>query len=261
MSRKIEIIENINNAHCDIFLRLEERLRNHNIESIEEAEKLSKKAERFGDIETADIDLVWGELWNKPLYSYTNEKNGEKWRKQLEKFGIQNGSARIDIAMDPQKILGLKEKGVVDAAEKRLRAIYTAAKHLTELQERKNSRIVFPTLRKSCSKKESMKLIIESLQKSLGKGWGPITVLHFFTDIGISIKPDLHVARTLEYIGISDFLGEIDESYRPNIDECIDIHFAVLAMNKALQERSSHYTLRYIDKVLMNISRDGLLSD
>ena len=66
-----------------------------------------------------------------------------------------------------------------------------------------------------------MKLIIESLQKSLGKGWGPITVLHFFTDIGISIKPDLHVARTLEYIGISDFLGEIDESYRPNIDECM----------------------------------------
>ena len=117
MSRKIEIIENINNAHCDIFLKLEEKLRNHNIESIEEAEKLSKKAERFGDIETADIDLVWGELWNKPLYSYTNEKNGEKWRKQLEKFGIQNGSARIDIAMDPQKILGLKEKGVVDAAK------------------------------------------------------------------------------------------------------------------------------------------------
>ena len=49
-------------------------------------------------------------------------KSGEN----LEKFGIQNGSARIDIAMDPQKILGLL------SAEKRLRAIYTAAKHLTE---------------------------------------------------------------------------------------------------------------------------------
>jgi len=264
MGRKIEIIETVKNEHCKLFLDLEKKLKGHNIQSIKQAEYQSKLAESFGDIETADIDHVWSKLWDKPLYAGMRETTAIKWKKQLENLKIHEGKTRIEISSDPNIILDFKKKSDVKVTvpDNRLLSIHLAAKYLSDLKEKeKRGSIIFPNLKKSCNKKLLMTSTVEKLKNSLGRGWGHTTVFHFFTDIGISIKPDLHVARTLNYIGISEFIAEIKDSYRPNQDECIDIHFAILQMNKILIEKSPRYTLRYIDKILMNFSRDGLLNN
>ena len=260
MSRKIEIIENINNDDCDNFLKLEKKLKNLDIKSILDAENLSKKAEEFGDIDAADIERVWTILWDKRLYSGMKEATATKWKKQLEDVNIHENHMMREISIDPKIVLDLKKNSDITVPDDRLIGIHSAAKYLINREE-KFGKIIFPYLKKECSKKVLMANTIESMQQGLGKGWGHTTVFHFLTDIGISVKPDIHVARTLNFMGISKFIDDVKDSYRPNLEECIDIHFVILGMSKILREVSSHYTMRYIDKILMNISKDGALEN
>ena len=80
-------------------------------------------------------------------------------------------------------------------------------------------------------------------------GLGEITVLHALTDMGLAVKPDLHLTNTMRHFGLNprdpleinahvgDLLCALRRSGRANIPKKI----------------------RYVDKVLMEISRQGII--
>ena len=46
------------------------------------------------------------------------------------------------------------------------------------------------------------------LKQELGSGWGHVTVLHLMTDLGIAVKPDLHLVRATRAIGLHDCVSD-----------------------------------------------------
>jgi hypothetical protein len=100
-----------------------------------------------------------------------------------------------------------------------------------------------------------------------GRGWGATTVNHLLTDLGLSVKPDLHLRRSAVRLGILDDIlvdtptKEIDKlGYK--LDSKI-VH-RLLDLSKLISpiaNPSPRTTLREMDKVLMELSRQGLMSD
>jgi hypothetical protein len=99
--------------------------------------------------------------------------------------------------------------------------------------------------------------------KSVGMGWGIVTVYHMLTDLGLTPKPDLHLKRSAIRMGLLS--PQIPSNYPEELFNNVDEHDIVLAVMK-LSELTSptaypenpRSTLREVDKVLMEWSRQEL---
>lgn len=104
----------------------------------------------------------------------------------------------------------------------------------------------------------------EAFAKGVGRGWGYVTVNHLLTDLGLSIKPDLHLRRSAIWMGMlpaySQNLGPADiDRLNRSVDSQIVEGLHELSIHikpKAVDMR--HATLREMDKVLMEWSFTGL---
>lgn len=85
----------------------------------------------------------------------------------------------------------------------------------------------------------------------LGAGWGHITVLHFLTDLGLACKPDLHLVRTVRHLGMS---LDLRNAKVPNLTDSIIINTRVRELLRLIDGEVRPARLRYLDKVLMDIS-------
>ena len=101
----------------------------------------------------------------------------------------------------------------------------------------------------------------------VGRGWGATTVNHMLTDLGLSVKPDLHLRRSVVRLGLlgqrvpSD-LPEIDINRRETELSPMVVN-ALVHLSREIQPMASPdkptSVLREIDKVLMECSRLNLL--
>jgi len=102
-------------------------------------------------------------------------------------------------------------------------------------------------------------------QKSRPYGWGPVTSYHMLTDLGLAVKPDIHLVRSICRLGLlegsaSDLPSE-DLKLTKNAEEkAVEVAikltiFIAKSKNNNVQMRP---LLREVDKVLMEWSRYGL---
>lgn len=94
---------------------------------------------------------------------------------------------------------------------------------------------------------KDLRSTVAVIKAEMGRGWGDVTVLHFLTDMGSAVKPDIHVKRTVDHLWGS----ASDDDYE--INELIS-NLVVKMDGKLTPSR-----LRYVDKVMMEISRQGVL--
>jgi Na+-driven multidrug efflux pump len=81
----------------------------------------------------------------------------------------------------------------------------------------------------------------------IGSGWGFITTSHLLTDLGLSIKPDLHVQRSAHHLGL------VPQQAAARTTAIAVIDFSKRVASELSQDQRS--TLREVDKVLMEWSR------
>lgn len=252
------------NVPRDRFLDLHRQLEEWS--ATNEAKCLS---ERTVDPATATAEMIWPVLWDKPFFTNRGDSFAKKWKKDI-RTATNGTKAEIDCAWqtwgDPA-VLNIrhvtKGKGrsdecfEVDGAEAhclkirdpkvpplcRLYAIQGAAEGLRSLTEgHRHPFKDFPN--------RSLSEVVKKLKCEFGWGWGDATILHALTDMGLAVKPDRHLKNTMRELGL-----ECEDPIKINEDAC-----RLREQINSSELVASHVSLRYIDKVLMDISRVGIIS-
>lgn len=222
------------------------------------------------DPHTADIESCWEVMWSKPLYANTYVHIGERKRAAIapqmsgswrfigdddERFLISHiGGRNATENFSIQGVLANAMHATHKIAAHRLFAIQGAASFLRTLAAQAGEQAPFAFFAD-----ERLSKLVPDLRHQLGRGWGPISVLHMLTDLGLAVKPDLHLVRTVRRLGLLTGLGEVKV---PNEETAVRINEAVAKLAFEYGGSSSRAAnLRYMDKLLMEVSRQGLLDE
>lgn len=244
------------------FQALEQRLAENFPEALREAKALS---ENIADPRTANADEAWARSWNKPLYAHTRVAIGASMVQKIAPFmdgawrHWGNGNATVCFKKEGKGVTSEAFRAVTPQAREirlktgiplhRLFAIQGAAEALRNRAGR--SKTPYADLIDL-----DLNETVQTVQGEMKTGWGPITVLHFLTDLGLACKPDLHLVRTVRHLGLS--LGLRDRLV-PSLSETITINRWVRSLVEELDGSFSPPRLRYTDKVMMEISKQGLI--
>lgn len=111
---------------------------------------------------------------------------------------------------------------------------------------------------------EKLKGWTKEFSTRIGRGWGPVTVYHMLTDLGLTPKPDLHLRRSAIRMGLLS--PAVPSSIAEDLITFKYDHEVVLAVIKLSEQitpaaypQSPRSALREVDKVLMEWSRQGLV--
>ena len=216
------------------------------------------------DPRSAGPDEIWPVLWSKPLYSNTRDEIGTRYVEKLRplmqgtwlQWGHDEHAFRITLSGKGRKADAFYATGAAQAVQNatgiawwRLHAIQggaTALRRRTGLSEKPYADLVAAPL----------SLSVQIVRAEMGKWWGHITALHFLTDLGLAVKPDLHLVRSVRFLGMGD---QIKAAAVPSPDDSIRINEAVRNLAYKLVKHDDPKTLRRVDKNLMAISKYGLL--
>lgn len=103
----------------------------------------------------------------------------------------------------------------------------------------------------------------DSFSRHVGMGWGPVTVYHLLTDLGVAVKPDLHLVRSAVRMGLlsPQVPSDVDQEGIDMVSEH-SVVVAVIELSKSIKATACpskpNTSLREVDKVLMEWSRQGL---
>lgn len=253
----------INQPH-EQFLVLHDRLRDLHPDAIQEARDLAASTV---DPRIAGPDAIWRVLWDKPLYANARVNVAKRWVADIETD--MAGAWKI-LGADPavfrirQVLPGVKrEYFEVEGAVGRefisrhniaLHRLYRIQGAATALRARA-ARQAYPFADIVGS---ALSVTIPKLQAELGPGWGVITVLHALTDMGLAVKPDLHLVNTMRSLQLSKGLADRKV---PDFQDALKINQDVRTLLKNLGRDDDPSTLRYFDKVLMDLSHRNILSE
>ena len=231
---------------------------------IKEAECLAKETVCP---KTAGAKEIWKILWDKPLFTNVSAEVGEHWRDQIacrmsgawrewgadiDEFRIRRKSPGMN--NECFEVLGDKALEFVeplgDFPRVRLYAIQGAAAVMRSCRRPFAHLPNFPLV---------SEITVRELEADLGWRWGHTTVMHVLTDVGLSVKPDRQLARTVKAL---DLVPGVPKDDAPTRAEAVEINRGVFGLLDAI--RSARRTdipdsPRYLDKVLMEISRKELL--
>ncbi|MYA88095.1 MAG: hypothetical protein F4X97_06530 [Boseongicola sp. SB0662_bin_57] len=239
------------------FLELHDLLAEQHPKSIDKAKGFAGSTI---DPNSAMESEVWRILWDKPLFANARVKTAKGWRSSIKKEMKDSWRTwgekpdEFDIRKDkPGRrsdcfvVRGDTARSFVSRYTiplHRLYAIQGAAKALCLRASTRHGRPPFDDL-----PGRPLPEVVDDLCDKFGWGWGRVTVLHALTDMGLAVKPDLHVTNTVRHLGLDsrdpleinehvvELLRELGKSGRDDIPKSI----------------------RYIDKVLMEISRKGTI--
>lgn len=247
-------------AEVQEFRKCEAILADRFPEVIAEAQLL---ADIVIDPNGSDVDKVWSILWGKPLFANARVPVAERWCEALSfhmdgAWKLWGEPSHFLISKTGAGIQRSSFKVKGDAAEEilrtgialhRLHAIQGAARatrHRAAVSDRPFQDLMGLEL------SEAVKL----LRGEFGAGWGPITTLHFLTDLGLAVKPDLHLMRAMRYFSGQALMagGKV-----ASFSEAIEANNAVKQLRTELEMDPSSANMRYLDKVLMEISRQGII--
>ena len=244
----------MNDIPRDQFLELHDQLAEQHPKSINEARRL---AEMTVDPASACERKMWRILWDKPLFANARVKTAERWVDRIkaemdgswqtwgkpEEFNIHHSGSGIH-----RDCFEFEGKAARDFGRRhtiprhRLYAIQGAAKALRSRSGQ--GRPPFADLPgKPLSK------VVDELCADFGRGWGKITVLHALADMGLAVKPDLNLTNTMRHPGL-------DSRDPLEINEHVRKLLSALGTNGRTDIPNE---IRYLDKVLMEISRQGII--
>lgn len=246
------------------FLALHDRLAALHPDAIREAKTL---AAATVDPQTASPDAIWRVLWDKPIFSNARVEVAKRWVASLEDemqgawkswgadpkvFNIRQVSPGVK--RESFEVQGTLAADIVARHSIALHRLYRIQGAATALRARVSRRT--PPFADLVGR--SLADIIPTLQTEFGPGWGVITVLHALTDMGLAVKPDLHLVNTMRVLKLSSGLSNRKV---PDFRDAVRINQDVRALLQALGRSDAPSELRYIDKVLMDLSHRGVLSE
>jgi hypothetical protein len=254
---------NMTNPAHSRFYALHDLLIMHHPEAIAEAKKLAASTV---DAQSANAEAIWGLLWDKPLYANARVSVATRWVESVRAdmqgawqfMGADPAVFRIlhkkpGIKRDSFEVQGALAQDLVAKQRIALHRLHRIQGAAIALRARAAHRelpfddLVGKPLRDN----------IATLQREFGTGWGVITVLHALTDMGLAVKPDLHLVNTMSALELTTGLSR---QKVPDINDSIRINEDVRTLLRATGRAETPFELRYTDKVLMEISRLGLLS-
>ena len=211
------------------------------------------------DANVASAEQIWDVLWPKPLYANAKSDSADKkvdaLRDSLQgawkSMAIEGGPFEIDrpgrgFAKKSFDIIGPSAQQIVREfriAPHRLCAISGAAKNLSTRAEKSDT--PFADLISS-----DLPVLLPVLKENFGFGWGPATILHFLTDLGLACKPDRQLVRTIKALGIWEKTRE-----QVNFREAIKVNQIVHVLAEEIYEEVTPEKFRVLDKNLMDISK------
>ena len=190
----------------------------------------------------------------------------DKWAIEMLRPGISwKSNSNFRITGDSvREFLGRLDPGGLSSYRWRLYAIRQLALTLTN-----NPDLVqlVSELGEKGDECDGAQLIVwaKRISNMVGMGWGYVTANHLLTDLGLSIKPDLHVRRAAVRMGllapqISEYMtnDEID-ALSGAVDQQIVLRLKYLSKDVVpIATLNKRATLREMDKTLMEWSRQGL---
>lgn len=239
-------------AIANKYIDLETKLRQRAPDLVEFAHRLAADIE---DPRTATTEQCWRHIWNKPLFANMKVATGLKWCDKIAPFmdkgwltwGQPNGAVfrKVGRGISAEDFSAVTDdaKAVFEATRipmSRLLGIQGAAlavKKRAEASDRPYADIFGKELRST----------VAVIKSEMGRGWGDVTVLHFLTDMGSAVKPDIHVKRTVEHLW-----GSV-------AGDDYEINQLIADLVVKMDGKLTPSRLRYVDKVLMEISRQGVL--
>lgn len=223
------------------------------------AEQLSKDVV---DCRSAGASELWRVIWAKPLYANTKVSIADNWveaiRPVIEPDGWRwlgtddcrvtkkgPGRARQDFEYGGPSSASLRQTSI---APHRIFSIQGAANALRSVSDQKAPLAPLSDV--------SVAEAADVLIANFGFGWGPVTCLHLLTDLGLAVKPDLHLIRTANFLGLTSLAGATGASA-----------FQLLALVERVEQLLQELTggsvtpaeRRRVDKVMMEISVEKLL--
>lgn len=163
------------------------------------------------DPRSATAGQAWRVIRDKPLFANTKVATGWRWVNELMPFMedtwrvwgadpaqfkiIRTGRGRDAGSFD---VMGLEAKRVRAATRTSVHRLY-AIQNAAALLRRMTAQSERPVARFWT---EPLDSLVPDLVRGFGWGWGATTVLHMLADFGVACKPDLHVMRSLRYLGI-----------------------------------------------------------
>lgn len=220
------------------------------------------------DPRTADAESCWAVMWNKPLYANMYVEVAERHENALAPvmsgawrfLGIDTAEYVITHLQGSNSSKNFTVEGKIanrirtdhKIALHRLLAIQGAARLLRERVKEFGEQAPFGD-----ANAMPLRTLVPLLRAVLGRGWGHITVMHMLTDMGLSVKPDIHLVRAVHRLGL---LTDIKENGIPSEKAAIGISDAVAKLaDQFVGGKATPADLRYLDKVLMESSRQKLL--
>ena len=234
-----------------------------------------------------DRDVIWRHGKDKPCFSNIRVSVGERIADDLFRSPDFESCARIagdDWAIDMmapgnrwkantnfriggesvRRFLEIIPRGGLASFRWRLYAIRQLALALCRNDQAGHALIRLEQQAQQMDGQEIVKLAT-ALAKELGRGWGFVTANHLLTDLGLSVKSDLHVRRSAIRMGL--LAQAVPEGLSiPEIDALSDkvdrqITQKLIDLSKSIDPTAlpnPATTLREMDKTLMEWSRQGL---
>lgn len=248
----------IHQSSIDKFRYLECELRTRFPQSLAEAERLRGQVRPASEL---DVSEAWLLLSDKPLYANTRVGSGARWSANLRNydadiwrtFGEDGFAVRKvgkGVIAESFELIGrASDLHVVTGIPRhRLFAIQGAAESLRGWIKQEGK---YP-LAWLADATPLERLLL--LRRQLGFGWGTITILHFLTDLGLAVKPDIHLVRTAQQIGLIEPI----RGKNPSDLEAIYIVEKVTALAEVVFGPDAWQAIRYTDKILMEASWNEL---
>lgn len=221
-------------------------------------------AEDIVDPTTSSVSRCWDNVWRKPLYAHTKveianvaiEKLKPWMNSSWADWGTPSSRFRIEYAgrkdkKDEFRIVGDLSQEIRDKTNIALHRLYAIQGGANAMRHRfYKERLPFRDI-----VGVDLRDAVPALQKELGRGWGPITVLHMLTDFGCAVKPDLHLMRAIKALGLHDSRHNV-----PPLNEAILVNEKVKALTESVMGSLTPQNLRYVDKTLMDMSMSKLIS-
>lgn len=253
----------MNDLHQNSLARWEDLLRD--TAAIRMAQEL---ADGIVDPATASTEECWEKIWSKPLFANMRVEGGEKAAAKLRPFmadawrdwGCMSGRIIITHNGSTNKRenfsvtgSGAAEIDQLGIARHRLLAIQGGANLLRSLVQEDPNHPFQPLVALD------RKGMVDRIRSGAGRGWGPITTLHLLTEFGLAIKPDLHVVNTVNALNL---LPGLRSDKVPSLKNALAIIDAVDKLGKQLFGNDyGPRKRRYLDKILMELSRQNLLDE
>lgn len=220
----------------------------------------------YSNIKVAKGDQIANDLQGVNQFKFFDTIASDSWAIKMKSSGPKwrSNSNFILIGDDVRHFISSVARGGISSYLWRLYAIRNLA---IALQDNTIIREMVYDLARADFSRNNFNTWTKKFSENVGRGWGVVTAYHMLTDLGLAVKPDLHLKRSAIQMGL--LAPSVESSHPRELDHLINDHSVVSVVMKLASsitptacgnqvEPNCRHALREVDKVLMEWSREGL---